>query len=252
MPKSLLAIEDVEVQDWVTNSPITSGKLERDYLSLKETVNRIIEFLRDMEKRFATGEPIDKVNGVLWYDAANALLKLYRSSAWENILTEGTIVGLNLPAGGGTATGKWARPIQINATGVQVAGADGDLMTYTLPANTLNVNGRYVQDVCWFINDGAGNTDILKVFGTETLYTRSTSSTNQYVFYFTIIVRTASGAQKWAIFVRRKLDNMGPNAVLVDSGTASQTETSAIIMKHTADQGAGNSITQHGEVLEWQ
>ena len=82
MPKSLLAIEDVEVQDWVTNSQITSGKLERDYIAIKEVVNRIIDFLRDMEKRFATGEPIDKVNGVLWYDAATALLKLYRSSAW--------------------------------------------------------------------------------------------------------------------------------------------------------------------------
>ena len=249
MPKSLLAIEDVAVQDWITNSPITVGKLERDYLALKETVNRIIAFLRDMEKRFATGEPIDKVNGVLWYDAATALLKLYRSSAWEQILTDGTTGNLAMPAGGGTGTGKWARPIQINATEVQVVDAPGDLMSYTLPADTFNENGAYLKAAAWFIGGGTIVTVSTK-FGAQ-IYNRTISGTFPAGFTCVIIIRTASGAQKWGHFGRLLFDS-GGDTNLSNSGTSAQTETSAIIFKRTEDSlGVGDSVTQHGEVLEW-
>ena len=113
MPVALSAIEDVAVRDWVTGETITPGKLAKDPRAIRDAVNLVIRFLREMEKRFASGEPIDKANGFLWYEAATALIKFHRSGAWEQVLTEKTAGSASLKAGGGPSTPLPGLPSQI-------------------------------------------------------------------------------------------------------------------------------------------
>ena len=141
MPVALSAIEDVAVRDWVTGETITPGKLARDPHAIRDAVNLVIRFLREMEKHFASGEPIDKANGFLWYDAATALLKFYRSGAWEQVMTEKTAGSASIKAGGGTATGGLELPINVDATDATYPVTQ----SYTVPANTLSENSKYLD-----------------------------------------------------------------------------------------------------------
>lgn len=113
--------------------------------------NDILLIARDIETHWASGtEPGDLVDGKLWYDSTNALLKLRRSSAWETLvgltqtqtLTNKTLTALATGhsfATGGADTFKARGVIESNTTAVSRTDA-GAMMAYTLPASTLSDN----------------------------------------------------------------------------------------------------------------
>jgi hypothetical protein len=190
MPVALSAIEDVAVRDWVTGETITPGKLAKDYRAIKDAVNLIIRFLREMEKRFASGEPIDKANGFLWYDAATALLKLYRSGAWEEVMTEETAGSTDIKAGGGTDTGKLGGPINVDTT------ETATFISYTLPANTIDSDSGAAISIAWGSKGTGAMTWILGLDIDTFAELGGTGDAGTKFISKYIIVRTGASAQK--------------------------------------------------------
>ena len=260
MPKSLLAIEDVVVQDWVTNSPITSGKLERDYLAIKEVVNRIIEFLRDMEKRFASGEPVDKVNGVLWYDASNALLKFYRSLTWEQILAEGTAGNTDIKAGGGAGVGIGVDVLIFqNATRVELINASGALIAATIPASTLNATGASLRMAAWGtripssaatsaadIRTYSGLPNTSEFFGVHSLVAGCTDW-----FVNVHIVYTGASAQDCISYIIDNIDNGGSTSLANATSSTFPITSAATVRTNINRQGGDQTNTQEAEIIEF-
>ena len=251
MPIALSSIADVAVRDWVTKETITPGKLMKDPRAIRDAVNLTIRFLREMEKHFASGEPIDKVNGFLWYDAATALLKFYRSGAWEQVMTEKTAGSASIKAGGGTATGNLELPINVDTADVVANGANPTpISSYTVPANTLSANGDFITAMAWLTDALTASTtpSLSFEYGGISLGDVSLSTVSTTPIIQSILVRTASGAQKSVTWIKHANDGNGAGMVNVATLTIDETAN------QTLELGAegiitGGTITQHAKIF---
>jgi hypothetical protein len=146
---------------------------------------------------------------------------------------------------GGTATSIYT------AVNNAAAAGDQDLMTYTLPANSLANDGDRVVITAWGVTAGNVNTKDIKVhFGSDVTYQTGATIFNSVVWKITtVIIRSGATSQ-----VACTLWSAGGTLLTdVSSNTLSQTCSGAIIIKLTGASGAsaGSDITQRGMTVEW-
>jgi len=256
---ALSAIPDVSVRDWVDREAITPAKMAADPRKLRDAINTILTYLRERQVLFASGTaPTDKGNGKLWYDAANALLKLRRSGAWEQVLTVATAPDADIVAGGGTATGRMVIPVNVDDTDNTVNDpGPGDLTSYTVPANTLDANGVFLHAMSFGTDSGAGNAAFVldTQLGGVSIASVGTLTASNFTdgagwMVETFIARTSAGAQK-ACSVLFGYTDSGNDTVKVGIGTGIVDETSdqALVIEATGS-GADDSLTQTMQIVE--
>ena len=152
--------------------------------------------------------------------------------------------------GAGTASGMPSGVVTINATAAGNAANTNlqTLWTYTLPANTLNANGRAVRVRVWGTFAANGNTKLAHVyFGATQAVTYGGAPNNESFFMDAIVVRTGAATQVtfgWGL--RNGLvDNLAT--------TAAETLTGDVAITFKAQSsvtGAANDIVFKGAVVE--
>ena len=144
--------------------------------------------------------------------------------------------------------GALAAAISTTAVGNVGAGED-DLITYSLPGNTLNTNGRGIQITAWGIGANNANAKTLKLyFGTAVILTTALTASQVDNWHIVAeVVRTSSNNQKVVAQLVQ-----GGTATLVDceEGTATQTDTGALTIKCTGTATADNDIVHDGLIVK--
>lgn len=156
-------------------------------------------------------------------------------------------------AGTGTAEPVMVGTISVNTTAVGNVGAGtDDLMTYSLPANSLSANAKGVRITCW--GSGANNANAKTVsllFGGTTVVTGALNLSNAIFWTVTaVIFRTGSNAQKFF----GQLQSARSTGVMSDAfgnSTAAETDSGAITIKCTGAATSDNDIVQDGMIVEF-
>lgn len=131
--------------------------------------------------------------------------------------------------------------MQVSATGVAcTAGSTDDtLFTYTLPANTLKNVGDYVQISAWGTGVATASTSKIFFGGTAFVTDGGVTSASPIVQKITV-VKTAANTQ--IVFTDDNYHGTTANIARVVPTTAAITDTSAIIIKSTANSGAATTL----------
>ena len=148
----------------------------------------------------------------------------------------------------------------VTAVGNVGTGED-DLITYSLPANSLASNGQTIRVHAWGTLAGNANTKILRFyFGTATgiavtlipFATATALIAGQWMLE-AIIVRTGSSTQSIiARFTQLSGAAADTRDLVLDRNivSATQTDTAAITVKCTGQATDDNDIVQSGMVVE--
>jgi hypothetical protein len=173
------------------------------------------------------------------------------TTALSNFL--GTLMGgrASLPVGGGTATAQVSGVLSVNTTEAST-GADTnetDLWTYSLPANTLNANGKSVRITAWGTTAANTNNKTFQLyFGATGLRSMSTTGSANGWHYTATVTRTGASAQ---LSVGVGLVGGGGIQNPLISTPAADT-TGAITIKVTGTNGvaSANDIVFRGAIVE--
>lgn len=181
---------------------------------------------------------------------------LYLSDSANNGTYLSTVAGssaesLFLPASNGdtlsklsdvrTAVAGSSKTLDVQYTDASNSGTgETDLLSYTLPANTLlNVGDRVEVEAIFTTPSNADAKDLKFYFGTYTHdYTSSTISSGTTIKVRFTIIKTASSAQ------RLMEEFTTTTSTKPGYATATQTDTSTIVLKFTGQCDASTDITQ--------
>jgi hypothetical protein len=139
--------------------------------------------------------------------------------------------------------------LSVNTTTVGNVGAgEDDLITYSLPADSLVVSGRGVRITAWGTTANNANAKTLKVyFGGTALISHSLPNGTLPWRFEVLVFRTGASAQAYnATFTH----NGSSTQTEVKGGTLAVTETAAITIKTTGEATADNDITSNGLFVE--
>ncbi len=154
-------------------------------------------------------------------------------------------------AGTGTAEPVMVGTISVNTTAVGNVGAGtDDLMTYSLPANSLSANGKGVRVKAWGTTANNANAKAITFqFGSTSVVSSSLAISQVGVWYVEVMVfRTGANAQAYISELINR--GVGNNANATE-GSATETDTSAITIKMTGVGVADNDIVQKGMIVEF-
>lgn len=141
-------------------------------------------------------------------------------------------------------------------TGVgNVGGGTDDLVSYALPANTLNADGFGIRITAWGTTANNSNPKTVTLaFGATTIVTQALTVSEAGRWRMVAeVIRTGSGAQDWDSVLLASPTAIVKNGV----GTAAITDTAAITIKGTAtvtDGGGGinnDDVVQEGMIVEF-
>ena len=161
---------------------------------------------------------------------------------------------ISCTAGTGTATPVLIGTISVNTTAVGNIGVGtDDLMTYSLPANSLSANGKGVRVTAWGTLANNANAKTLTVnFGSVVLATDAMTINGALNWYIdALIFRTALGAQRYVAKIQSSANGSSVRDFDIESGTAAETDTAAITIKCTGAATADNDIVQNGMFIEF-
>jgi hypothetical protein len=154
----------------------------------------------------------------------------------------------------GTATSTYSRvggAAKVNTTSVGNVGAgEDDLMTYSVPANSLSTNGDFLEFSCAGTFAANVNNKRIRVkFGATTIVDTTALAINGGSWRCTgTIVRTGAATQKCsAVFTT-------DNALLVSTAkyvTAAETLSGAVTFKCTGEATSNNDIVQEIQTVKW-
>lgn len=154
-------------------------------------------------------------------------------------------------AGTGSGTATVSGLLTASATSVGNVGAgEDDLITYTLPANTLQTNGKCLRITAWGMTAANANNKQVKLyFGSQSVCTLATSANanaNAWVIVATVI-RTGAATQEIGAFPKSN-NATWDNAADRTAGT--QNLAANVTIKCTGEAVANNDIVQYGLTVE--
>lgn len=160
---------------------------------------------------------------------------------------------IGIGTGSGTGTTVAVADVQTTVVGNVGVGTD-DLMSYTLPANSLSANKKAIRVTAW--GAGANNANAKQVaffFGSILSSVNLDISVAVTWRFEAIVVRTGSGAQKVSVFW---YFNTGATGSANQRGsqvntTGAVTDTATITVKAQAVATADNDVTQEGMIVEF-
>lgn len=147
------------------------------------------------------------------------------------------------------------KKININTTAVGNVGAGpDDLMTYSLQANSLSINGKGVRVTAWGTTAANGNAKRLDFFfGSGLLAITLTTTGGSFLWRIdALIIRTGSNAQDTFLTVTETSGaSLSAGKQLQNKNTMTETDSSAIAIKCQAVTAtADNDIVQEGMLIE--
>lgn len=185
---------------------------------------------------------------------ATSIVGPLATAAQTNVTSLGTLVTGTVAAAGtgaGTATLVGRLNSQFTAVGNVGAGTD-DLMTYSLPANSLSTNGKGVRMTSWgTAANNANAKTIIANFGNAGtgVLPLTISIVSSWEAEMTVI---RSGANTQMVRYSLRQSAAGTAGVqTVSAQIGSVTDTSAITIKMTAIGVADDDIVQRGMVVEF-
>lgn len=152
----------------------------------------------------------------------------------------------------GTGTGRSivGGILSVNTTAVgNVGTGEDDLMTYPLPANSLVTTGRGIEITAWGTTANNANAKAVKLYFGSTIiqnYSLTTSVAGKWKIA-ALVFRTGTSAQDYVSELREK-DSQWHD---IESGTLTETETSAITIKCTGEAVADNDVVQEGMIVKY-
>lgn len=153
--------------------------------------------------------------------------------------------------GTGTGLGLPSMVVNINTTAVGNVGVgEDDLMTYSLPADSCNSNGRTIRVTAWGTTANNVNAKTVKLhFGATVILTTALTVSQVGVWKITAeIVRTGASAQE---AVASLLQGGATTLVDVEQSAPSEAHASAITIKATGTATANNDVVQEGMIVEF-
>jgi hypothetical protein len=154
--------------------------------------------------------------------------------------------------GSGVATLVGVAHVNTTAVGNVGTGAD-DLMTYTLPANSLSANGKAVRVTAWGTTANNANAKIVafRFDGNGPVFSMTSSISGTWKLS-AIIIKTGSNAQDFVVeLAEAQLTSMVTPKQQISIGTLAKTDTAAIAIKLQGDATADNDIVQEGMIVEF-
>ena len=230
---ALSSIQDPALRDWVDKEIITDRKLEADYKAINLGVKKTLQYLVENERNFPSGSvPVDTSDGMIHYDNVNKTFNGRANSRWESIKS-----GV----------------LNTNVTAVTQTGVTGVLMTYTLPANTLNANGKIIRVTNWGLKIAANDSLSLQIRWNGTvLDTHFFGGAWNDWFIQLYIIRTGLSAQDWNIRgVDNRDDRFFEPHTEVESGTATEDETTDLTLDiNVSSVDPDDGARQDGMIVE--
>ena len=140
--------------------------------------------------------------------------------------------------------------INVDTTAVgNVGGGEDDLITYSLPANALNVNGKGVKVKVWGTTAANANNKTIKLFfgATELRTSGALALNNKDWILESTIIRTGATAQE---AIGHQL--IDATAIGVTQSNPAEDTTGAIVVKVTGESSASasNDVIAEGMVIE--
>jgi len=166
------------------------------------------------------------------------------------VLSPSSILSFKMGTGTGVAEASGKANVNTTAVGTDANTTEKDLMTYSLPANSLSVDGKLVKITAWGTTAANGNSKTMKLyFGATVVRQLGTSAfNNQDWIAEAIVVRTGASAQD-AIGTEKSNNS---NIFLTHSEPAEDT-TTATTIRVTGQNGtaAANDIVAEGMLIEY-
>ena len=166
-------------------------------------------------------------------------------------LVTGTAVAMG--TGAGTATVISVANINITAVGNTGIGED-NLITYSLPANSLSANGKALRITAWGTLANNANLKTLKLyFGAAIINAGLNMTVNIDGRWIVkgLVIRTGTSAQDYNSITSETTSGFGTAKHFGVTGTATEVETGAITIKCTGEATADNDIVQEGMIVEF-
>lgn len=157
-------------------------------------------------------------------------------------------------AGTGTGQPAFIGTLSINTTAVGNVGAGtDDLMTYSLPANSLSANGKGVRvTISGRIANNANSKTLTFMFGAASVNIATRTSVDQAFFAVFHIIRTGSNTQIITGDTHTSVVNFTTtNEGAVVDTTATETDSGAITIKCTGVGVADNDVVQKLMIVEF-
>lgn len=169
-------------------------------------------------------------------------------------LTQGAGITVTNGAGSITiaATAGAAGVTVLNAnsgTNTNVAGAETDLMTYSMPGGTMGANNDSVRISAWGTTAANGNTKTIKVYFGATVILDTSKTTaapnNNDWFLECLVIRVSNTSQNAGGFYSfDQNENAGKNSA------PAATLSGAVTIKLTGQGGLSGDITQEAMIIE--
>ena len=173
-------------------------------------------------------------------------LKLFTGTG--GIDTTGDVV-IAMGTGSGTAKAPGTANVNTTAVGNVGIGTD-DLMTYSLPANSLSANGKGVRITVWGTAANNANAKTVTVaFGATTLVSTALTASQADVWWAeAIVIRTGAATQE----AFAELTQGGTVTLSdVEQSNPAETLSGAVTIKCTGTATANDDIVQEGMVVEF-
>ena len=157
-------------------------------------------------------------------------------------------------AGTGTGQPVMVGTLSVNTTAVGNVGAGtDDLMTYSLPANSLSANGKGVRvTISGRVANNANAKTLTFMFGASTVNIALRSTLDQAWFAVFHIIRTGANTQIITGDTHTSVANLTTtNEGAVVDTTATETDSGAITIKCTAVGVADNDVVQKFMMVEF-
>lgn len=181
--------------------------------------------------------------------------KTLTSPAINTPTITGAVTGSTVAIGTGAGTATHVGVAHVNTTAVGNVGAGtDDLMSYTLPANSLSSGSKGIRVTAWGSTINNANAKALEfVFGGVVTTVTLTVSAAKLWFVEAIILRTGANAQDIAFRATEVAAAAALAAPLVQMvlGNTGQTDTAAITVKFTGAATGNNDIVQEGMLVEF-
>lgn len=179
----------------------------------------------------------------------SAVGRILTGGVWAFGLTSVGATVAGVKAGASTNDAALGGVLYANSTAVgNVDAGENDLMSYSVPADTLSANHMSLQVVARGTFAANGNTKTLKLhFGSDNWTLLSTGANNNRWVVKATIVRTGATAQK--VFIT--FSYSGAVGDTTTYTTASRTLSSANTLKLTGQGTSSNDILQEWMRVDW-
>jgi len=234
-------------------SPMKSGPVVAWFQDFNNRISNLNDCYQAIASCQAAGaSPAANRQGEIWHDTVNERWfgDPDGSGHDDEFATRLQTQNISL-ATGGTATHKLMGVIHRNTTQVSTTSASVALMSYTLPADTLNTS-NLIRVTAWGTSSGGGGPTVILAIhdGTGPAATSDIEGTStDWIFINSIIPTTTTSERSFGYGKINRDDGTLPK-VSVGNLFSFDTETDTTIQIYITANSGGKTVTQEGMIVE--